>query len=141
VSGPVRERASGDTYRMRCAYLVDADGARSRVVEQAGLRVKGESGLGGVDRDAVDKPDLLDLYATFRRRGSHGAPNSSERQNTDDNNTAVDEGVTTGTLDGRVAFVTGGARGQGHSHAVKLAEEGADIIGIDALVDEPTVLG
>jgi len=44
-----------------------------------------------------------------------------------------------GTLDGRVAFVTGVARGQGRSHAVKLAEEGADIIGIDALVDEPTV--
>jgi len=44
-----------------------------------------------------------------------------------------------GTLDGRVAFVTGVARGQGRSHAVKLAEEGADIIGIDALADEPTV--
>jgi len=44
-----------------------------------------------------------------------------------------------GTLDGRVAFVTGVARGQGRSHAVKLAEEGADIIGVDALVDEPTV--
>jgi SDR family mycofactocin-dependent oxidoreductase len=44
-----------------------------------------------------------------------------------------------GTLDGRVAFVTGVARGQGRGHAVKLAEEGADIIGIDALVDEPTV--
>ena len=44
-----------------------------------------------------------------------------------------------GTLDGRVAFVTGVARGQGRSHAVKLAEEGADIIGVDALADEPTV--
>ncbi len=44
-----------------------------------------------------------------------------------------------GTLDGRVAFVTGVARGQGRSHAVKLAEEGADIIGIDALADGPTV--
>jgi acetoacetyl-CoA synthetase len=28
----------------------------------------------GVDRDAVDNPDLLDLYATFRRGGSHGTP-------------------------------------------------------------------
>jgi NAD(P)-dependent dehydrogenase (short-subunit alcohol dehydrogenase family) len=44
-----------------------------------------------------------------------------------------------GTLDGRVAFVTGVARGQGRSHAVRLAEEGADIIGVDALADEPTV--
>jgi len=36
-----------------------------------------------------------------------------------------------GRLDGKVAFVTGGARGQGRSHAVRLAEEGADIITVD----------
>jgi SDR family mycofactocin-dependent oxidoreductase len=36
-----------------------------------------------------------------------------------------------GTLDGRVAFVTGAARGQGRAHAVRLANEGADIIAID----------
>jgi (+)-trans-carveol dehydrogenase len=36
-----------------------------------------------------------------------------------------------GRLDGRVAFITGGARGQGRSHAVRLAEEGADIIAVD----------
>lgn len=34
-------------------------------------------------------------------------------------------------LDGRVAFVTGAARGQGRSHAVRLAREGAAIIAID----------
>ncbi|MFT4042399.1 MAG: mycofactocin-coupled SDR family oxidoreductase [Gordonia sp. (in: high G+C Gram-positive bacteria)] len=34
-------------------------------------------------------------------------------------------------LEGRVAFVTGAARGQGRSHAVRLAEEGADIIAVD----------
>lgn len=32
---------------------------------------------------------------------------------------------------GRVALITGAARGQGRSHAVRLAEEGADIIGVD----------
>lgn len=37
----------------------------------------------------------------------------------------------TGRLEGKVAFVTGAARGQGRSHAVRLAEEGADIIAID----------
>ncbi len=37
-----------------------------------------------------------------------------------------------GQLDGKVAFVTGAARGQGRSHARRLAEEGADIIAIDA---------
>src|ERR1700722_2415074 len=37
-----------------------------------------------------------------------------------------------GTLDGKVAFVTGAARGQGRSHAIRLAQEGADIIALDA---------
>ncbi|QQW34363.1 mycofactocin-coupled SDR family oxidoreductase [Mycobacterium marinum] len=37
----------------------------------------------------------------------------------------------TGSLDGRVAFVTGAARAQGRSHAVRLAREGADIIAMD----------
>ncbi|MFT4045041.1 MAG: SDR family NAD(P)-dependent oxidoreductase, partial [Gordonia sp. (in: high G+C Gram-positive bacteria)] len=36
-----------------------------------------------------------------------------------------------GQLDGKVALVTGAARGQGRSHAVRLAEEGADVIAID----------
>jgi SDR family mycofactocin-dependent oxidoreductase len=36
-----------------------------------------------------------------------------------------------GRLEGKVAFVTGAARGQGRSHAVRLAEEGADIIAVD----------
>ncbi|WP_208024655.1 mycofactocin-coupled SDR family oxidoreductase [Amycolatopsis pithecellobii] len=36
-----------------------------------------------------------------------------------------------GRLDNKVAFVTGAARGQGRSHAVRLAEEGADIIAVD----------
>jgi SDR family mycofactocin-dependent oxidoreductase len=34
-------------------------------------------------------------------------------------------------VEGKVAFVTGAARGQGRSHAVRLAEEGADIIAVD----------
>jgi (+)-trans-carveol dehydrogenase len=36
-----------------------------------------------------------------------------------------------GKCDGKVALVTGAARGQGRSHAVRLAEEGADIIAVD----------
>ncbi len=36
-----------------------------------------------------------------------------------------------GSLDGRVAFVTGAARGQGRAHAIRLAQEGADVIAID----------
>jgi SDR family mycofactocin-dependent oxidoreductase len=37
-----------------------------------------------------------------------------------------------GRVEGKVAFITGAARGQGRSHAVRLAEEGADIIALDA---------
>jgi (+)-trans-carveol dehydrogenase len=37
----------------------------------------------------------------------------------------------TGKLEGKVAFITGAARGQGRSHAVRLAQEGADIIAVD----------
>jgi SDR family mycofactocin-dependent oxidoreductase len=36
-----------------------------------------------------------------------------------------------GLLEGKVAFITGAARGQGRSHALRLAEEGADIIAVD----------
>jgi SDR family mycofactocin-dependent oxidoreductase len=37
----------------------------------------------------------------------------------------------TGKLDGKVAFITGAARGQGRSHAMRLGLEGADIIAVD----------
>ena len=37
----------------------------------------------------------------------------------------------TGRVEGKVAFVSGAARGQGRGHAVRLAQEGADIIAID----------
>jgi SDR family mycofactocin-dependent oxidoreductase len=38
----------------------------------------------------------------------------------------------TGRVEGKVAFITGAARGQGRSHAVRLAQEGADIVAVDA---------
>ncbi len=44
-----------------------------------------------------------------------------------------------GKLDGKVAFVTGAARGQGRSHAVRLAKEGADVIAVDICRDLDTV--
>ncbi len=44
-----------------------------------------------------------------------------------------------GRVDGKVAFITGAARGQGRSHAVRLAEEGADIIAIDLCAQVDTV--
>jgi SDR family mycofactocin-dependent oxidoreductase len=48
----------------------------------------------------------------------------------------VEKGDTDmGQLDGQVAFITGVARGQGRSHAITLANEGADIIGLDLCGD------
>lgn len=44
-----------------------------------------------------------------------------------------------GRLEGKVAFVTGAARGQGRSHALKLATEGADIIAVDVSEQVATV--
>ena len=43
-----------------------------------------------------------------------------------------------GTFDGQIAFITGGARGQGRSHAVYLASRGADIAIVDSLEDNRT---
>ncbi|MCK0176534.1 MULTISPECIES: mycofactocin-coupled SDR family oxidoreductase [Mycobacteriaceae] len=37
----------------------------------------------------------------------------------------------TGRVEGKVAFITGAARGQGRAHAVRMAQEGADIIAVD----------
>lgn len=44
-----------------------------------------------------------------------------------------------GRLDGKVAVVTGAARGQGKSHCIRLAEEGADIIALDLCENIDTV--
>jgi SDR family mycofactocin-dependent oxidoreductase len=44
-----------------------------------------------------------------------------------------------GRVQGKVAFITGAGRGQGRSHAVRLAEEGADIIAVDVCHDIETI--
>jgi SDR family mycofactocin-dependent oxidoreductase len=41
-----------------------------------------------------------------------------------------------GSLEGKVAFITGAGRGQGRSHALRLADAGADIVALDICADE-----
>jgi (+)-trans-carveol dehydrogenase len=50
-----------------------------------------------------------------------------------------DDSTMTGRVEGKVAFITGAARGQGRSHAITLAREGADIIGVDLCAQIGTV--
>jgi NAD(P)-dependent dehydrogenase (short-subunit alcohol dehydrogenase family) len=44
-----------------------------------------------------------------------------------------------GRVDGKVAFVTGTARGQGRAHAVRLAREGADVVALDVCRQLPHI--
>ena len=44
-------------------------------------------------------------------------------------------GNKVGRVADKVAFITGAARGQGREHAIRLAEEGADIIAVDICAD------
>ena len=44
-----------------------------------------------------------------------------------------------GRVEGKVALITGAARGQGRSHAIRLAEEGADIIAVDVCKQLPSI--
>jgi (+)-trans-carveol dehydrogenase len=47
--------------------------------------------------------------------------------------------VESGSLQGKVAFITGAARGQGRNHAIRLAERGVDIIALDVNRSIPSV--
>ncbi len=50
---------------------------------------------------------------------------------------ASEKAVSMGKLEGKVAFITGAARGQGRAHAVLMAREGADIAALDICRDLP----
>ncbi|GIQ78261.1 FAD-dependent monooxygenase [Bradyrhizobium sp. RD5-C2] len=47
VTVSVRDRLTGETYNIRCKYLIGADGANSKVVADAGLPLEGKMGVSG----------------------------------------------------------------------------------------------
>jgi len=57
----------------------------------------------------------------------------------DEKHTHGMEFVMAGRLAGKVAFITGAARGQGRNHAIRMAEEGADIIAVDICAEIASV--
>ena len=77
VSGDDPSAPSGATYEARSDYLIGADGGRSRVVDQAGLPIEGESVLVG----AVNVWFQADLarYLAHRPGSSTGTPRPARR--------------------------------------------------------------
>src|SRR4029079_17182961 len=69
--------------------------------------------------------DGVGLHAPHPSRRSHAA-----RSATFSPRDATEEELM-GRGENKVALITGAARGQGRSHAIRLAEEGADIIAVD----------
>ena len=67
VTAILQDRVSGATRRVRARYLLGADGARSRVVEQLGIPMIGEHGLGS----AINVHCELDLTEAVKHR--HGS--------------------------------------------------------------------
>jgi SDR family mycofactocin-dependent oxidoreductase len=67
--------------------------------------------------------------------GGHPAPAPDHEPSVPD----LPEVAVPGRVEGKVAFITGAARGQGRAHAVRLAEEGADIIAVDICEQVDTV--
>ncbi len=76
----------------------------------------GVTALFGAIGDTSTAPRHQDAHPRSGRRPGQG-PSSSL--------------IVMGELDGKVALITGAARGQGRAHAVKLASEGASIIAVD----------
>jgi 2,4-dichlorophenol 6-monooxygenase len=81
VTAQLRDRLTGETWAVRAKYMIGADGARSRVVEQLGIPLTGKHGLGNAFNVVVDV-DLTSyvahrrasLYSTIQPGSSKWAP-------------------------------------------------------------------
>ena len=77
-----------------------------------------------VHRIVIDGGDIVD-FTIVTSECVHAIPSVREVTMTN----------TVGRVAGKVAFITGAARGQGREHAIRLAEEGANIIAVDVCRD------
>jgi 2,4-dichlorophenol 6-monooxygenase len=64
VTAEVKDRVSGETYKIRAKYLLGADGANSKVAEDAGLPLEGKMGVAG-SMNIVFRCDLS-KYVAYR---------------------------------------------------------------------------
>lgn len=81
----------------------------------------------------IDTNPLIGNYETLDLK------NVARRQNVRSGWPKEKDSNGMGLVDNKVAFISGVARGQGRSHAVRLAEEGADIIGFDICANDDAV--
>src|SRR3712207_5731949 len=73
-----------------------------------------------------------DSGACWRSSPPRSRPDPSTCAGTHSSRTPIrEEANMSGRLAGRVAFITGAARGQGRAHAIALAREGADVVCLD----------
>ena len=116
----------GHAHRRVAPLLRGAPRARGELARQhpdGPLRRAGagDRGAGGVPLHAGRA--LHHRRHVQRRRGALPAPVGAATEH------------PVGLVEGKIAFITGVARGQGRSHAVRLAQEGADVIGVDICAD------
>src|SRR6202044_160675 len=89
---------------------------------------------------ALRRPGHLRIRKRRRQAGYRGVPARQERwhrltPHTPARSPSEQRSITMAGLEGKVAFITGAARGQGRAHAVRLAREGADILAVDICHD------
>ena len=84
-------------------------------------------------------PPMTAATPTSRRSSCADSANytSTSRRSADTGQFRLETPMA-GRLEGKVAFITGAARGQGRAHAIAMAKEGADIIAVDICRDIPS---
>ena len=95
---------------------------------KTGLIAQAYGHNGGQDAESVGDVHVFVVTRPRNPEDGHGLLPQLLNRHIDDREQG---GHMAGRLEGKVAFITGAARGQGRAHAIRMAQEGADIIAID----------